>query len=110
LVFGSSRPLICSYSSAPGVTEHYTGELSNWGANVGYLSPTIMWSVTGPQSEIEKGALAGYYAERMRGSEPENETLVGGFNESIALRLAATDRANIAVGATSVTLRPAPRN
>jgi hypothetical protein len=110
LVFGTSRTLICSYSSAPGVTEHYIGELSNWGADVGYLSPTIMWTVTSPRSEIGKGALAGSYAERMRGSAPGNDTLVGGFNESIALHLAATERANIAVGATSITLRPVRQN
>jgi len=65
-----------------------------------------MWSVTAPHSEIGKGALAGSYAERLGRAEPGNETLVGGFNESIALRLAATDGANLAVGATSITLRP----
>lgn len=62
-IFGSSRKLKCEYSPAPNVTEHYTGSITKFGVDIGYLSSAVMlWAVVAPTSNVAPGALAGNYA------------------------------------------------
>ena len=45
-IFGSSRTIKCSYAMQPGYTEYYTGSISKFGADIGYLSSGVMiWAV-----------------------------------------------------------------
>ena len=37
-IFGSSRKLQCAYALQPGYTEYYTGSITKFGADIGYLS------------------------------------------------------------------------
>ena len=48
-IIGSSRDLKCSYTSNGGRTEYYTGSVSKFGADIGYLkSAVILWAVAAP--------------------------------------------------------------
>jgi len=50
-VLGSSRELRCSYSSNGGRVEYYSGSVSKFGADIGYLkSAVILWAVAAPTS------------------------------------------------------------
>src|SRR5260221_6795717 len=61
-IFGSSRKLQCSYAMQPGYTEYYTGSITKFGADIGYLSSgVILWAVMAPTSNLGQGALAGHY-------------------------------------------------
>src|SRR5271168_4406652 len=61
-IFGSSRELRCSYSSNGGRVEYYTGSISKFGADIGYLkSAVILWAVAAPTTDLKPGALAGSY-------------------------------------------------
>src|SRR5260370_2252625 len=62
-IIGSSRQIRCTYSSNAGRTEYYTGSISKFGADIGYLSSAvILWAVAAPSKDINAGALAGSYA------------------------------------------------
>ena len=62
-IFGSSRKVKCAYSMTPGDTEDYSGRISNFGADIGYLqSAVILWAVIAPTTDLGPGALAGDYA------------------------------------------------
>src|SRR5262249_47855561 len=62
-IFGSSRDMHCSYAMQPGYTEFYTGSISKFGADIGYLSSAVMiWAVLAPTTNLGQGALAGTYA------------------------------------------------
>ena len=51
LLFGSSRSLNCSYAMQPGYTEFYTGAITKFGADIGFLSSSVMiWAVIGARS------------------------------------------------------------
>ena len=61
-IIGSSHKLHCTYSSNGGRTEYYTGTVSKFGADIGYLkSAVILWAVAAPTTELGPGALAGDY-------------------------------------------------
>src|SRR5271167_2388087 len=61
-VFGSSRELKCSYSSNGGRVEYYSGSISKFGADIGYLkSAVILWAVAATTKDLRPGALAGNY-------------------------------------------------
>ena len=61
-VFGSSRELKCSYSSNGGRVEYYSGSVSKFGADIGYLkSAVIVWAVAATTKDLRPGALQGNY-------------------------------------------------
>src|SRR5580704_5846909 len=61
-IFGSSREVKCAYTRDKNYTEYYTGSITKWGADVGYLSSAVMlWAVVAPTTNLGEGALTGHY-------------------------------------------------
>jgi hypothetical protein len=113
LIFGSSRSLNCSYAMQPGYTEFYTGSITKFGADIGYLSSAVMiWAVLAPTTNLGQGALAGTYAGATAsaavGVGAGANVLVGGFNHSIALQpvsIEGQNGLNVAAGVASLSLK-----
>jgi hypothetical protein len=111
-IFGSSRKLQCAYALQPGYTEYYTGSITKFGADIGYLSSgVIMWAVLAPTTNLGQGALAGHYggatASAAVGVGAGANVLVGGFNSSLALQpvsIEGQNGLNIAAGVAQMTL------
>ena len=62
-IFGSSHEVKCAYAMQNNYTEYYTGSISKFGADIGYLSSAvILWAVVAPTTNLGQGALAGHYA------------------------------------------------
>ena len=48
-IIGSSHSIRCTYTSNKHRTEYYTGNISKFGADIGYLqSAVILWAVAAP--------------------------------------------------------------
>jgi Protein of unknown function (DUF992) len=113
LIFGSSRSLNCSYAMQPGYTEFYTGSITKFGADIGYLSSAVMiWAVLAPTTNLGQGALAGTYAGATAsaavGVGAGANVLIGGFNHSIALQpvsIEGQNGLNVAAGVASLSLK-----
>jgi hypothetical protein len=111
-VFGSSRGLQCTYSGN-GRVEHYAGQISKFGADIGYLqSGVIVWGVLAPTSDLGAGALSGDYggvtAGASAGVGADANVLIGGSNRSISLQplsIEGDKGLNVAAGIAAVTLR-----
>jgi hypothetical protein len=113
LIFGSSRSLNCSYALQPGYTEFYTGSITKFGADIGYLSSAVMiWAVLAPTTNLGQGALAGTYAGATAsaavGVGAGANVLIGGFNHSIALQpvsIEGQNGLNVAAGVAALSLK-----
>jgi hypothetical protein len=113
LIFGSSRSLNCSYAMQPGYTEFYTGSITKFGADIGYLSSAVMiWAVLAPTTNLGQGALAGTYAGATAsaavGVGAGANVLIGGFNHSIALQpvsIEGQNGLNVAAGVAALSLK-----
>ncbi len=111
-IFGSSRKLNCAYAMQPGYTEYYTGSITKFGADIGYLqSGVILWAVLAPTTNLGQGSLAGHYggatASAAVGVGAGANVLVGGFNQSIALQpvsIEGQNGLNVAAGVVEMTL------
>ena len=111
-IFGSSRKLACAYALQPGYTEYYTGSITKFGADIGYLSSgVILWAVLAPTTQLGQGALTGHYggatASAAVGVGAGANVLVGGFNSSIALQpvsIEGQNGLNVAAGVVAMTL------
>jgi hypothetical protein len=111
-VIGSSRSLKCSYAMQPGYTEYYTGTISKFGADIGYLSSAVMiWAVVAPTNNLGQGALAGHYAGATAsaavGVGAGTNVLLGGFKNSIALQpitIEGQNGLNVAAGVAALNL------
>jgi hypothetical protein len=111
-IFGSSRKLECAYALQPGYTEYYTGSVTKFGADIGYLqSGVILWAVLAPTTNLGQGALAGHYggatASAAVGVGAGANVLIGGFNHSIALQpvsIEGQNGLNIAAGVVALNL------
>jgi hypothetical protein len=111
-IFGSKRKLKCSYALQPGYTEYYTGSVTKFGADIGYLqSGVILWAVLAPTTNLGQGALAGTYggatASAAVGVGAGANVLVGGFQSSIALQpvsIEGQNGLNVAAGVVALTL------
>jgi hypothetical protein len=111
-IIGSSHKLRCTYTSNQHRTEFYTGSISKFGADIGYLqSAVILWAVAAPTSDLDPGALAGDYggvqASVALGVGAGANVLVGGFNKSIALQpvsLEGQNGLNVAAGIAGLNL------
>ena len=111
-IFGSSRKLECAYALQPGYTEYYTGSITKFGADIGYLSSgVIIWAVLAPTTNLGQGALAGHYggatASAAVGVGAGANVLVGGFNSSIALQpvsIEGQNGLNVAAGVAAMSL------
>jgi hypothetical protein len=111
-IFGSSRAMKCSYALQPGYTEYYTGTISKFGADIGYLSSAVMiWAVVAPTNNLGQGALAGHYAGATAsaavGVGAGANVLLGGFKNSIALQpvtIEGQNGLNVAAGVAAMSL------
>src|SRR5271167_4623816 len=112
-VFGSSRELKCSYSNNGGRVEYYSGSISKFGADIGYLqSSVILWAVAATTKDLKPGALAGHYggasASLTLGVGAGANVLIGGFEKSIALQPVSVEGQNglnVAAGVAEMSLR-----
>lgn len=111
-IIGSSRNIRCTYSSKTHRTEHYTGTISKFGADIGYLeSAVILWAVAAPTTDLGPGALAGNYAGAQAslalGVGAGANVLIGGFKKSIALQPVSVEGQNglnVAAGIGAMSL------
>jgi hypothetical protein len=114
-VFGSSRAINCTFAG-PGRFEHYVGNISKFGVDIGYTQGGILlWTVVAPAASLAPGALAGDYvggtASATVGVGIGANALVGGSNNSIALQplsIETNQGLNVAAGIAEMTLTPAP--
>ena len=111
-IFGSSREIACTYSVQPNYSEFYTGTISKFGVDIGYLrSGVMLWAVLAPTTKPGPGALAGHYAGATAsvalGVGVGAHALIGGFNNSIALQpvaIEAQNGLNVAAGIAELDL------
>jgi hypothetical protein len=90
-VFGSSRSVKCNYTPRSNVEEHYVGNITKYGVDIGYLHSAVMvWAVIAPTNDVGAGALAGDYGgvtgSASVGGGVGANVLIGGFNKSITLQ------------------------
>jgi Protein of unknown function (DUF992) len=111
-IFGSSRDVKCAYALQEGYTEYYTGSITKFGADIGYLSSgVIIWAVLAPTNNLGQGALSGHYAGATAsaavGVGAGANVLIGGFKNSIALQpvsIEGQNGLNIAAGVAALAL------
>ena len=114
-IFGSTNQLACTLS-APGRIEHYTGEISKFGVDIGFTQGGVLvWAVFAPTAQIRPGDLAGTYGGATAGATVgvggSVNALIGGNNNTISLQpisFQGNTGLNVAAGIASMTLRPAP--
>lgn len=112
-VFGSSRDLKCHYSPRSGVDYHYSGKISKFGVDIGYLSGgVIVWAVIAPTTEVAPGDLAGHYGGVTGGASvgvgASANVLIGGSSKTISLQplsIEGNNGLNVAAGIAEITLR-----
>src|SRR5712675_3490034 len=115
-VFGSSRAINCTFAGPGGRYEHYVGDITKFGVDIGFTQGGILvWTVVAPTAALAPGALAGNYvggtASATVGVGVGANALVGGSNSSIALQplsIEANQGLNVAAGVAAMTLTPAP--
>jgi hypothetical protein len=111
-IIGSSHKIHCTYTSNKHRTEYYTGSISKFGADIGYLqSAVILWAVAAPTTELGRGALAGNYggaqASLALGVGGGANVLFGGFHKSIVLQPVSVEGQNglnVAAGIAGMSL------
>jgi Protein of unknown function (DUF992) len=111
-IIGSSHSIHCTYTSSKHRTEYYTGTISKFGADIGYLqSAVILWAVAAPTTDLNPGALAGDYAGAQAsvalGVGGGANVLLGGFHKSIALQPVSVEGQNglnVAAGIAAMSL------
>ena len=113
IILASSRDLSCSFTSSDGKTvENYKGEISKFGADIGYLqSGVILWEVLAPANTTAPGSLSGQYAGATAGATlglgAGLHVLTGGLHGSIALQpisIEGNTGLNVAAGVETMTL------
>ena len=114
-IFGSSRALNCTFAAPGGRYEHYVGNVSKFGVDIGYTQAgIILWTVVSPTAALVPGALAGNYvgatASATVGVGVGANALIGGFNNQITLQplsIEANRGLNVAAGIGAISLTPA---
>jgi hypothetical protein len=115
-IFGSSRSLNCTLTGTNGVSENYTGNITKFGADIGYTQAgVIVWTVFAPQANLQPGALTGGYAggtaSATIGVGLGANALIGGSGNTIALQplsISGSTGLNVAAGIAAITLTYAP--
>ena len=111
----SWRDLKCVYSPASRPPEHYSGRISKYGVDLGYVdSSVIMWAVIAT-TDLKPGSLGGTYVGVTGGAAVGfgggANVLVGGFNNSVSLQPVSVEGSmgvNVAGGIASITIAPGP--
>jgi hypothetical protein len=114
-VFGSDRAVSCTYSGASGRVEHYVGNISKFGVDIGYLKGgVIVWAVLAPTNNPPPHALTGEYGGVAASASvvvgAGGNLLVGGSGHEISLQPLSVEGergVNVAAGIAEITLRPA---
>jgi len=113
-IFGSSRPVNCTYRpESGGRVDRYGGEIKKFGIDIGYTqSGVIMWAVLAPSTDVGPGALAGEYGGGTAGVAAVYgigaNALVGGSGRSFVLQplsIEGIQGVNIAAGVGLLSLR-----
>src|SRR5690348_14377319 len=61
-ILGSSKDVRCNYVPDKGVPEHYNGDITKIGVDIGYTrGGVLIWDVIAPSSNMKPGALEGGY-------------------------------------------------
>lgn len=118
-VFASTRDINCTYSPNGGVLYRYTGHISKFGVDLGYIKGgVIVWGVFAPSRDMGPDALAGDYAGGTAGVSlgvgVAANALIGGSSKSISLQplsIEGEEGINIAAGIGEMSLHyqgPAP--
>jgi hypothetical protein len=111
-ILGSSRRVRCVFDGG-GRVEHYSGDVTKIGVDVGYQSSaTMVWAVFAPATDVAPGALSGHYggvtASAAVGVGLGANALVGGLDRSIALQpvsIQGETGLDVAAGIGGLTLR-----
>jgi len=111
-IFGSSRALKCEYAAGSHASERYTGSITKFGVDIGYLrSGVIVWAVFAPTSDVAPGTLAGSYAgatgSASVGVGVGADVLFGGSGNHIILQPVSVEGQtglNVAGGIASIVL------
>jgi uncharacterized membrane protein len=114
-VFGSDHAVSCTFSGAGGRVEHYVGNISKFGVDIGYIKGgVIVWAVLAPTVNPPPHALAGVYGGLTAGASvgvgASANLLVGGSGHEISLQPLSVEGergVNVAAGIAEITLRPA---
>jgi hypothetical protein len=115
-VFGSSRSLACTFTSARnGQVQHYSGDIAKFGVDIGYIqSGVIIWSVLAPTTDLGAGALSGGYvgltADGSIGGGAGANILTGGSTHTASLQpvsIEGDEGLNVAAGIAAITLKSA---
>ena len=112
-VFGSSRDMNCTYHRDKNPDEHYSGKISKFGVDIGYINGGVMlWDVVAPASEVKEAALEGQYggvtAGATAGVGGDVNVLIGGFDKSISLQpisVTGNSGVNLAAGIAGMDLK-----
>jgi hypothetical protein len=115
-VLGSSRDLHCTFVPATGAPEYYTGTISKFGVDIGYVqNAVIVWAVVAPTVALPPGSLTGTYggatASATIGVGVGANVLVGGFSDTISLQPVSIEGGtglNVSGGFASMSLRFQP--
>lgn len=114
LIVGSSKGMNCVFHHR-GVDEHYRGNVTKIGIDIGYTRRTeIAWAVFATTARIPPASLAGRYAgvsaEATVGLGVGANALIGGSRRSVILQplsVQGQKGLNIAAGVAGLSLRPA---
>jgi hypothetical protein len=112
-IFGMTRNLTCTYSPNNGTPETYTGEIRQYGVNLGFIDRgIIVWAVVAPTVNIEPGSIEGNYggvaAGVALGYGLGANALFGGSNNQIGLQplsIEGQQGLNVAAGIAGLSLR-----
>ena len=119
-IIGSSRPLACTYDGPAG-PEHYAGNVSKIGMDIGYLNGgRMVWNVVTPTAApvpvrgLLSGSYAGVTGSAAVGAGAGANVLVGGSGRAFQLQpvsVEAQSGVDIAAGVEAMNLRyqPPPR-
>ena len=112
-IIGSSRDVHCEYAPSDNSrVEYYSGSISKFGADIGYLkSAVVVWAVAATTNDLKPGALAGSYGgaagSLTLGAGAGANFLVGGFHRSFALQPVSFEGQrglNVAAGIAALNL------
>jgi hypothetical protein len=113
MIVTSQQSMNCTFNTASGRTEYYTGVIRNYGIDLGATSGGKMaWAVFAP-GQVSSGALTGNYAgagaQVTAGLGLGANVLLGGSESQIALQpvsVEASSGLNLAIGVAQLELRP----
>jgi hypothetical protein len=113
MIVTSQQSMNCTFNSAAGRKEYYTGVIQNFGLDLGATSGgTMAWAVFAP-GQVSQHALSGTYAgagaQVTAGIGLGANVLLGGSNEQIALQPVSVETSaglNLAVGVAKLELSP----